>query len=87
MGLDWFNHILIAVQVRAVFTEFITFPMLYKLAMKYLCIQATSVPSERVFSSLSTAGDIVTAERARIDSELVDSMIFLKKNVDLLSID
>ena len=41
------------------------------------------MPSERVFS---TAGDIVTAERAKIDLEMVDSIIFLKKNVDLLSI-
>ena len=41
------------------------------------------MPSERVFS---TAGDIVTAERAKIDPEMVDSMIFLTKNVDLLSI-
>ena len=50
--------------------------------MKYLCIQSASVPSERVFST----GDIVTDERAKIDSEIVDSMIFLKKNVNLLSI-
>ena len=33
-----------------------------------------------------TAGDIVSSESATIDSDMVDAMIFLKKNVNLLDI-
>lgn len=52
-------------------------PMLANLAKKYLCVQASSTPSERVFS---TAGDTVSVERARLLPERVDMLIFLKKN-------
>ena len=52
-------------------------PFLANLAKARLCIPATSVPSERIFS---TAGDIVTAQRAALNSEIVDKLIFLKKN-------
>lgn len=52
-------------------------PHLSEVALKYLCVQASSVPSERVFS---TAGDTVTAERSRLDPSKVDMVIFLKKN-------
>ena len=41
-------------------------PMLSRMATKYLCVQGSSVPSERVFSS---AGDILRCERARLDPE------------------
>ncbi|XP_024118164.1 zinc finger BED domain-containing protein 1 [Oryzias melastigma] len=53
-------------------------PMLSSLAKIYLCIPATGVPSERVFS---TAGDIVTAQRSLIKEEHVDQLIFLKTNL------
>ena len=55
-------------------------PLLSALAKSYLCIPATSVPSERVFS---TAGDIVTAQRSLLHPDHVDQLIFLKKNLKI----
>ena len=52
------------------------FPRLAKLAKEFLCIMGTSVPSERVFS---IAGLIVTKTRNKLDSEIVDEIIFLNK--------
>ncbi|XP_073693674.1 E3 SUMO-protein ligase ZBED1-like [Garra rufa] len=54
-----------------------TYPFLSDLASSYLCVQASSTPSERVFS---TAGDTISPERSRILPEKADMLIFLKKN-------
>ncbi|XP_072772727.1 E3 SUMO-protein ligase ZBED1-like [Nerophis lumbriciformis] len=54
-----------------------TLPLLYDLVQTYLCVQASSTPSERVFS---TAGDTISEERVRLDPEKADMLIFLKKN-------
>lgn len=56
------------------------YPNLAMLAKHYLAVPATSVPSERVFS---TAGDIVTASRSALTTENVDKLIFLKKNLKI----
>ncbi|XP_060806471.1 E3 SUMO-protein ligase ZBED1-like [Amyelois transitella] len=49
-------------------------PELYELAIKYLCIPASSVPAERVFSK---AALICNQRRNRLDSKKVDEIIFL----------
>ena len=53
------------------------FPLLARLARKYLCIPATSAPSERVFSS---AGNIVTHRRSTLSSDIVNSLVFVYYN-------
>ena len=52
------------------------FPRLSKLAARYMCIPATSVPSERVFS---TAGNIINAKRSNLTPENVNMLVFLSK--------
>ena len=53
------------------------YPILYKMAMKYLSIPATSVPSERLFSD---ANNLVTPQRTRLDSSIINKIMFLKRN-------
>ncbi|XP_016422360.1 zinc finger BED domain-containing protein 4 isoform X2 [Sinocyclocheilus rhinocerous] len=55
-----------------------TYPLLSSLSKAYLTVPATSVPSERVFS---TAGDIVNAQRSQLLPENVDMLFFLQKNL------
>lgn len=62
-------------------TNHTNFPYLAKLANKLLIIQATSVSSERAFS---TTGDIVSEKRSRLDAKFVDKLVFLNKNHCLL---
>ncbi|XP_050960772.1 E3 SUMO-protein ligase ZBED1 [Labeo rohita] len=56
------------------------FPRISRLAKKYLCIPATSSPSERAFS---TGGNIVTSSRASLKPENVDRLVFLAKNLNV----
>lgn len=58
------------------------FPKLAMLARRVLCSPATSVPSERVFS---TAGGTVTKLRAALDSKSVDKLIFVNKRLKFLA--
>ncbi|XP_052263805.1 E3 SUMO-protein ligase ZBED1-like [Dreissena polymorpha] len=58
-----------------------TYPVLAQVASRYLVMQGTSVPSERIFS---TAGDLVSAHRACLDPENVDMLIFVKTNIKMI---
>ncbi|XP_075891661.1 uncharacterized protein LOC142894282 [Nelusetta ayraudi] len=55
-----------------------TFPVLSKLAVSYLGITATSVPSERVFSK---AGEVLSKKRNRLKGKTVNMLLFLNKNL------
>uniref|UniRef100_A0A3Q2TAZ2 BED-type domain-containing protein n=1 Tax=Fundulus heteroclitus TaxID=8078 RepID=A0A3Q2TAZ2_FUNHE len=57
-----------------------TFPLLSRLAKRYLCIPGTSVSEERVFS---TAGDVITAKRSALKPDHVDQLVFLHKNLEI----
>ena len=54
------------------------FPQVSNLAMRYLCIPATSSPSERVFS---TGGNMVTCHRVALKPETVDRLVCLASNL------
>ncbi|KAF1316579.1 Electron transfer flavoprotein beta subunit, partial [Globisporangium splendens] len=53
------------------------FPILAKLARKWLGCVATSVPSERAFS---TGGNTVTAKRCSLSPDLVRDLVFISEN-------
>ena len=54
------------------------YPVLAKLAQKYLCVCATDLASERLFS---TAGNVVSPFRATMKPDKVDMLVSLSKNL------
>ena len=56
------------------------FPVLSRVARKYLAVQATSIPCERMFSTLRNT---VTEKRNRLEDDIVEAMIMLHENIDL----
>ena len=53
------------------------FPVLSKLARKYLAIPATSTPCERLFSE---AGNVMTIKRTQLAPNMLENLVFCKKN-------
>ena len=62
-------------------SHIIQFPVLSKMAEKYLSMAGTSVPSERSFSA---AGQLISERRSRLKPENVNMYLFLHKNLKLL---
>lgn len=54
------------------------YPILYQMALNYLCMQGTSVPAERLFS---TAGLIISDRRTRLTGERAEMLILLNNNL------
>ena len=53
------------------------YPLMCKLVEKYFAFVATSVPSERLFS---TSGNVIASKRSRLSPENADKLIFLHEN-------
>lgn len=54
------------------------YPHLHTFVIKRLCVPATSVPCERIFSE---AGQIITLKRNRLDTKKASQLIFLHNNL------
>ena len=52
----------------------VAYPTLHSCALKYLCVVATSVPSERMFSK---AGAIKAERRSRLTGDRLNELVFL----------
>jgi len=59
------------------------FPLLARAAKKYLCIQASSASSERVFSA---TGSIVSHKRTKLDPMNVNMLVYCKDNLPKVKI-
>ena len=59
-------------------TNCVIFPTLSVIAKKYLCVCATSSPSERFFS---TSGNVVGDTCASLKPDEVNMLVFLAKNL------
>ncbi|CAG5124419.1 unnamed protein product [Candidula unifasciata] len=57
----------------------VQFPHLKVLAQKYLCIPATATASNRLFTK---EGELIAKRREQIQSDQVNTMIFLNKNLE-----
>ena len=58
------------------------YPSLAAIAKQILCIPATSIPCERLFSS---AGAVLSKRRARLRPQLAEGLVFLHENIDILN--
>ena len=58
------------------------FPILAALAREYLCVPATSIPCERLFSAM---GNILSKKRLSLLPSRAEILCLLRENYDLLS--
>ena len=58
-----------------------SFPILSQIARKVCAIPASNTVIERLFSS---AKNVVTERRTRLDSEKINELLFLQKNMNTL---
>ena len=58
--------------------NYFRFPTLSQVAKQFLCIPATSVPCERLFS---TSGNIITPKRASLEPNTAGMLCFLAQNL------
>lgn len=54
------------------------YPRLYEIVKRRLCVPATSVPSERIFSK---AGLVLNSKRTRLTTSKVEKIIFIQSNM------
>lgn len=54
------------------------YPKLYEMVLRRLCVLATSVPSERVFSK---AGLVLNAKRTRLTTDKVEKILLIQSNI------
>ena len=59
------------------------FPIVARLAKRYLAIKATSVPSESLFSN---AGMLITKKRASLGDKTISDLMFIHQNHKLLNL-
>jgi len=64
-----------------IFKKAKTYPYLNVLALRVLCVPATSAPVERVFS---TSGFVIRPHRGSLTKEMLAKLTFLKCNSDLI---
>lgn len=61
----------------------VRFPRMACLARKYLCVPATSVPSERIFSC---GGNVISDKRCSLSGEHAEQLIMLHMNAEHIQI-
>ena len=59
------------------------YPAVSRIARKWLCVPATSTPSERVFSDCGLAG---AAKRSNLNAEALQNQVIIRRNVDALGL-
>lgn len=59
------------------------FPHVSSVARKWLCVPATSTPSERVFSDCGLA---LTAKRSRLKGDILRDQVMIRRNLRCLNI-